>query len=509
MQSDFKEKELDLLLQKKHLLETQIKLQEGLPFLYGWKFYPWARKFFESRNKMNLLVAANQISKSSTQIRKCLHWATATDLWGELWARRPRQFWYLYPTKETATIEFEKKWIPEFLPSGEFKTHPVYGWREEYRSRNIFALHFNSGVTVYFKTYAQDAQHLQTGTVDAIFCDEELPEDIFDELMFRLAATDGYFHMVFTATLGQEMWKDAMEGKGVQEKFADAFKQQISMYDCLFYEDGTKSHWTEEKIERIKNKCKSAQEILRRVFGRFILDSGLKYGGFNTAVNFVKPYTIPVEWRIYTAVDIGSGGAEGHPAAICFIAVRPDYKKGAVFKMWRGDKIITTDGDILEQHTKMKEGLLSPPVLQSYDWGSKDFHTIATRVGETFAPADKGHDRGESIVNVLFKNQMLDVFDTEDGEGKKLRSELVGLLRSTPKNKAKDDLADTVRYAASSIPWDWEAITSDKLLTKPTPRVMTDIERQLEERRKAFDEPEQMDLDVFGEIEEWNEQYGS
>lgn len=500
--------DLDHLIQKKRLLERQVQLQEGLPFLYGWKWYKWAKEFYESENKMNLLVAANQISKSSTQIRKCINWATNVELWPKLWERRPLQFWYLYPTKETATIEFKKKWIPEFLPRGEFKDHPVYGWKEEYKSGNIFALHFNTGVSVYFKTYAQDAQHLQTGTCYALFCDEELPEDIFDELMFRLAATDGYFHMVFTATLGQEMWKDAMEGKGVQEKFPEAYKRQISMYDCLLYEDGSPSHWTEPKIERIKNKCKSGQEILRRVYGRFVLDSGLKYGGFDKAKNFVKPYPIPPDWRIYTGVDIGSGGTDGHPGAIGMVAVRPDYKKGAVFKMWRGDGIVTTDGDILDQHTSMKEGLLSPPVMQKYDWSSKDFATIASRVGEPFSPADKSHDRGESFMNVLFKNNMLDVFDTEDGEGRKLVSELVGLLRTTPKNKAKDDLCDAVRYTVTAIPWDWEAVTSDKLLTKTLPEARTIAQIQQDERRKAFEEPEQLELGVSEEIDEWNEHYG-
>ena len=53
-------------------MEERIKLREGLPFLHGWKWYSWARAFFESQNQVNLLCAANQISKSSTQIRKAL-----------------------------------------------------------------------------------------------------------------------------------------------------------------------------------------------------------------------------------------------------------------------------------------------------------------------------------------------------------------------------------------------------------------------------------------------------
>ena len=74
-------------------LELQEKLRVGLPFKYRWKFYPWAREFFESRNRMTLLCAANQISKSSTQIRKAIEWATNPDLWPDLWATRPHQFW--------------------------------------------------------------------------------------------------------------------------------------------------------------------------------------------------------------------------------------------------------------------------------------------------------------------------------------------------------------------------------------------------------------------------------
>ena len=234
---------LEIALEKEKLLKQQLKLQEGLPHLYGWKWYPWARKFYESRNKMTLLCAANQISKSSTQIRKCIDWATNQHKWKTLWKRRPYQFWYLYPTKEVATIEFNKKCITEFLPRGEFKDDPIYGWTAEYRSRDIFALHFNCGVSVYFKAYSQDVQHLQTGSCDAIFTDEELPEELYDELNIRTAATDGYFSMVFTATLVQQIWRDAIEGRGYIEKFPDALKIQVSMYDCLEYEDGTKAHW--------------------------------------------------------------------------------------------------------------------------------------------------------------------------------------------------------------------------------------------------------------------------
>src|SRR3989304_9869548 len=137
------------------LLEQKIKLQKGLPHIYGWKFYDWARQYFESRNRIITLSSGNQVSKSSSQIRKNLHWATCQSLWPELWTTTPRQFWYLYPTRDVAHIEFRKKWEPEFMPRGEYKDDPIYGWKPEYYHNRIFAIHFNSGVSIYFKTYAQ------------------------------------------------------------------------------------------------------------------------------------------------------------------------------------------------------------------------------------------------------------------------------------------------------------------------------------------------------------------
>ena len=81
-------------------------------------------------------------------------------------------------------------------------------------------------ITIYFKTYSQNVTDLQAGTVSFIFCDEELPISLFPELSARLIATDGYFSMVFTATLGQEYWRLTMEPdeeNGEIEKHPDAF----------------------------------------------------------------------------------------------------------------------------------------------------------------------------------------------------------------------------------------------------------------------------------------------
>lgn len=506
----------ELLKLKKELIllkEKQVELREGLPFLYGWKWYPWAREFYESANKLNFLCAANQISKSSTQIRKCINWATNRELWPTLWARKPVQFWYLYPTANQATIEFKTKW-QQFLPRGRFKDEAIidgkpnyYAWKADIKNKEIFYIHFFvADVYVYFKSYSQDVQALQTGTCDAIFCDEELPIELYDELIFRISASDGYFHMVFTATLGQEFWREVLEETGEKERLKEAFKRQVSMYDCLKYEDGTDSHWTMEKIQIVKNRCKTHNEVLRRVYGRFVVDAGLKYEAFNIKTHMRAAREIPKDWFVYGAADVGSGGEKGHPSAICFVAVSPDFRQGEVFLGWRGDGIPTTASDVVQkfQELKGKRQLQG----QYYDWACKDFFEIASRMGEPFIPAEKSHEKGEQVINVLFKNNMLSIHETEELE--KLAWELTNLRVETAKNKAKDDFCDALRYAVTRIPWDWSVITGalPDGYQAPEPN-RSPLEQEIEDRRRAFQEDHDQESGrIEEEFAEWNDFYG-
>lgn len=487
--------------------QEEEKYKQNLPHLYGFKFYLWSRKFFDSRNKMNLLFAANQISKSSTSIRKCIHWATATKLWAELWpTRTPNLFWYFMPDAETIRTELHKKWIPEFLPRGEMKDHPIFGWHIENldSKTKLPILHFNSGVSVAFKTYGQKVQNIQSSTVYAVFTDEELPENYYDEIKFRLAATDGYFHMVCTPTLAQPFWKQAIEPSSkAQEKFPDAFKMQVSMYDCLEYEDGDKSTpWTVARIKAIEADCRNELEIQKRVHGKFVREGRVKYGDFDPNVNVVKPYDVS-SWHKFAGVDIGTGGGR-HPASIVFVAVRPDYKKAAVYKGWRGDGVLTASGDILEKFRELRGD--DKLTGQFYDHHARDFFIVASRVGEPFIPAEKGQDLGTDMINTLFKNRILDIFD--EPELAKLVDELCNLHADTPKKDAVDDFIDGMRYAITRIPWDWTAVKenldekNDELVRK----VKEEHERNKGElvRRREMMLPSNVEQDsIDNEIEFW------
>lgn len=491
-------------LRKEYLkaLEEKEKLVSSLPHLYRYKDYKWSREFLESTNRMNFLTSGNQASKSTTQIRKCIRWATDKSLWPTLWRTEPRQFWYMYPSFPLATSEFFEKWIPDILPAGEAKAMGPYAWSHEMDGKSIRAIHFASGVSVYFKAYSQTADMLQASTVHAVFADEEMPVDLFHEIQFRLAAVDGHYHNVFTATLGQEMWRVTMEpGRSEKELFPDAFKRQVSLYDCMFFEDGSPGVWSQEKIERQKMMCKSENEIKKRIYGKFVSDEGLVYPSFSPDRNIKKAHVIPPTWYIYAGIDIGSGG-QNHPAAITFVAVDPDYKEGRVFLGWRGDSRETTAGDVLDKYIEMKGKMTVQGAF--YDFSSRDFGIISSSVTE-IAPADKSHAKGEQILNVLFKNELLFLYDTE--ELFKLSSEFQSLKVGARKENAADDFIDSCRYACSSIPWDWEKIQN--LIDTKTDMPQR-VKTELDQRREwvvASDEFMRKEWNVEEEIDAWNELY--
>ena len=494
-------------------LEELLRYKEGLPHLFGFPFYNWQRRIFESRNREILLTSANQVGKSSIAIKKNIHLATSPNLWKEYWpglmpGQLPGLFWYFYPTKDSATTEVEQKWVKEFLPRGEFKEHPQFGWELEYNKGEIWAIHFKTGVTIQFKTYAQKAKDLQTSSIFHLTCDEELPVELLPELKARLNATDGLFLMVFTATLGQLHWKKAMEPSTADEEtHKDALKIQVSLYDSQKYEDGRDSPWTDAKIKRAINNCPTEAEIQRRIYGRFVKSEGLMYEGFSLENNLTDKHPLPKDWSVFSAVDPGTGGKSGHPAGMVFISVDPACQKGRVFRAWRGDGIPTTSQDILDKYRELRGPMT--PVVQAYDYAAKDFYMIASRVGEAFTQADKGRERGIALLNTLFKSGMLKI-QRGDPELDKLVSELCSLSITTKKTVAQDDLADALRYAVMAVPWSFVAMEMTDAQRKKLgikvdkPRPLTDAEQR---REWILSTGQKKEDTIEDELEYWNEMF--
>jgi hypothetical protein len=323
-------------------------------------------------------------------------------------------------------------------------------------------------------------------------CDEELPEELYGELSARTQACDGYFSMVFTATLGQEHWRLAMEPRENEtQNYPTALKLQVSLYDCMKYEDGSLGQYNEAKINRAIQRCGTTIEVLRRVHGKFVVAGGRRFEAFTEENNVKEAHPIPDSWIRYCGIDSGSGGEANDPAAIVFVAVSPDYRRGRVYNVWRGDGVETTASDIIMKYLEMRG--TQKIELTVYDYADKDLHTIATRMGLGFTRADKSHDRGEGILNTLFKNQLLALYRTL--EMAKLITELI--TNKIGMRKPIDHLSDALRYVCALIPWDWSIIDTLTAVAEPEKELTEDDLR----RGRSYEDREEYSIEAeFDEI---------
>lgn len=487
-----------------------------LPHLYAYGWYRWALDFLHTTNDIALLTAGNQLSKSSSQIRKMIHWATEKELWPKLWDDTPSLFWYLYPSQAVINQECATKWEPKFMPKGPMKDDPKYGWKWIKEGHNYKGIAWNSGVLLLFKAYSQKSEVLQTASVHYLGCDEELDVNLYDELLFRVSATRGYFSMVFTATKGQDFWRRAMEPReGEEEALPSAWKRTVSAYDCLEYVDGRKSPITLDWIAHMKSLCKNDAEVQKRIYGRFLKSEGRIYPAFDMLKHVKAHHSIPKGWSVYAGVDIGSGGTDeedndgksktpAHPSAIVFVGVNEKFTEGRVFLGWRGDGVKTIAGDVFDKYQELVNDNKLMVTQAAYDYAAADFGTIAQRNGVHFTKAIKKREDGIGIVNTLFSKGMLYIYDTS--ELMKLANELVTVDTFTDKRHSADDFADALRYALIQIPWAFDEADNKN---EGNDKEETEYERKLKDRRDHFEgkssgTEEEAAWDVEEELEEWS-----
>lgn len=459
-------------LEKEHKLK---QLKDQLPHLYT-PLYNWQREFINSRNRMNLLTAGNQCGKSVSMIVRAITHATEPSLWPELWpemiaqGQKPNMFFYLYEDKNMIMREFDSKWIGTWLPRGDARNEGRYRWTYEKKDKSISWLFFpETGVKIYFFSYGQGVDSLQASTVYELFVDEELPFEQYDELSARLTIPRGYFNAGFTAVKGQDEWRKAMEPmESEEEMFPDAFKRQISAYECRVKEDGSPGLWDDELIKLRTAQCSTHAMVLQKIYGKFIRSDGLMVSQFDTKKHFVKGQPLIGDWTYWAAVDPGSGGDKAHPAGVIVVAVNEDCTSARVVKAWRGDKQDTSNTMILQKYLDLTANMEIAGLV--YDKACRDIFILGQQMGLPMIPANKARDEGFGVLNSLFKHDMLKIFFSSSiDETHKLKSELLSYSGSQSKTKTStpDNLIDPLRYLCMQIPWNFDKVIHYNIQKEP------------------------------------------
>lgn len=494
---------------------------EHLPHLAKYKLYPWQYKFITSTNRINLCVASNQSGKSVALQKKTVWLASTPQYWPTFFPRRANNanmMWYLYPDRGTMKREWASKWpacLPDVPKSHPFHAH--YGYSLGPRKEGLPEyIKFNTGMYIFFLYYTQDLSHLQATTVDYIGCDEEVPIPVYEELAARLLATGGQFNSVFTATLGQKFFYDAIERVGSpEETLKNAFKINVSMYDCLKYMDGSPSeHVTEESIEAALDFYKDDPDMVKkRVYGRFILGQGKAFYSYKKDVCEVENVQVTRQHPIFAIVDPGTGGEKAHPAGILIVQHDMERHKLVVLSAWRGDGVATTSNTILAQVERMINGLGTNTLI--YDGAAGDFKLTCheDRPNLYLIAAKKGRKEGFERVNSYLEAGVIEIPKKcphgvpwwEESQIEKLHVELATVVK-VPETGDKrpaitDDLTDCLRYACMHINIPIEKTTPRGRNNKPAVKMIR--------RGRSLYYPEELEnpITVAQEALFWEDQF--
>jgi hypothetical protein len=332
---------------------------------------------------------------------------------------------------------------------------------------------------------------------------------LWGEVSARLLATKGPFSLVCTPTIGDDFWRGVFENN----KMPKACVIKATMYDTVTFEDGSPGLRTVREIEEYKAKLPTRQQIDVRVYAKFAKAESAIFPTFDRYIHCVPSLDEAKTWPTYAGIDVGSGGSND-PAAITFVAVRPDMREARMIKCWRGNNQEQTSSiDILRKYQEMKKGYNI--VAAFYDQGSREFYLNAQDAGELVLPSEKKHETGQNLMNTLFKHAMLLIEKDPDvtavtPEGQpfweSMCEEIECMKESLKKAMQQDDQADSLRYAVTRINFDFSHIGSKTVVERKENKIdWNDRSNHFTENLKSNDAMDSVDqqIEFFNEFNDF------
>lgn len=171
--------------------------------------------------------------------------------------------------------------------------------------------------TLKFKYYAQGRRKWQGPKVDVVWFDEEPPEDIYDEGLARLIASDGIAYITATLLMGMS----EVVTRFLREQSPD--RAEV----CMTLDDA--EHITPERRPAVIASFRK-HEREARTMGVPVMGSGRVYPVEEDAIK-VSPFQIPDYWPRLIGLDFGWD----HPTAAAWLAWDRDADTVYVYDCYR------------------------------------------------------------------------------------------------------------------------------------------------------------------------------
>lgn len=197
--------------------------------------------------------------------------------------------------------------------------------------------HVSGGIsTIGSKTFEQGREKVQGASLDFVWPDEEVPMDIYGELVARVQDRDGFIMPTFTPLLGMtnlvQLYFDNPD-KNPRRTYVN-----MTLHDCIggVWPDGTpwageewKGHYTKERVDQIVADY-PARERKTRVLGIPMMGEGLVFPVDHDEYT-ISPIQIPRWWPRICGLDFGVD----HPTAASWLAYDRDADTVYLYKTYR------------------------------------------------------------------------------------------------------------------------------------------------------------------------------
>lgn len=243
--------------------------------------------------------------------------------------------------------------------------------------------HKSGGIsTLGTKTFEQGREKVQGASLDFVWPDEEVPQDIYGELVARVQDRDGMVMCTFTPLMGIT---------GVVQTFLENEDRNprrtyvnMTLHDCVggvWPDDGSKfagkewkGHYTAERVEQIISDY-PAHERKTRALGIPLMGEGLVFPVDPDDIT-VSPIEIPRHWARICGLDFGID----HPTAAVWLAYDRDADTVYLYSDYRkADALVSTHAAAITQKDPQKQ----IPVAWPHD-GLKRDHKSGERIADAY-----------------------------------------------------------------------------------------------------------------------------
>lgn len=438
-------------------LGEKMKAASVRPNMYGYRPHAKQEKFHRSSKRRRLYIGGNRSGKTTGGIMEDLYYALGT-----------------HPYKKTpeppirgriCASDFvnghEKIIIPEisrWCPIGQLRGGSWYTAFDKLER----VIHFANGSFIELMSYDQDLVKFAGTSRHFIHCDEEPPQDIYNENAARLIDTAGDFWATMTPLDGMTWVYDVL--------YEPAIGGDNPLIDVITVEM-TENPYIQEGEAQLYLDGLDDDEKKARGKGEFIQLGGLIYKLFNPDTHIVDDFIPPLDWLWVASLDHGWN----NPTAWLFHGVNPEGRVFTFQEHYQSGMTIDAHAakvlEICKELGRVPDYFVGDPSIRNTDpltgtsiheeygkfgipivLGNNDVRAGIVKVARYLKPSEKWPDKGPSLfVTKSCSNTIKEYtkYRWKTFQSKKIASQ--SNVQEVP-NKKDDHCMDSTRYFIMSQP---------------------------------------------------------